>query len=43
MVTKGWVAIRLHAAASSDVVVIGCMEWETAAALDIGIAVVSFR
>src|ERR1700686_1831467 len=43
MVTKGGAAIRLHAAASSDVVVIGCMEWETAAAIDVGIAVVSFR
>jgi hypothetical protein len=26
MVTKGWVAIRRHAAASSVVVVIGCIE-----------------
>src|SRR5580704_18709717 len=43
MVTNGWAAIRLHAAASSDVVMIGCMEYETAAALDIGIALVSFR
>src|ERR1700732_317079 len=43
MVTKAWAAIRLHAAASSDVVVIGCIEWETAAAIDVGIAVVSFR
>jgi hypothetical protein len=26
MVTKGWAAMRRHAAASSDVVVIGCIE-----------------
>jgi hypothetical protein len=43
MVTKGWAAIRLHAAASSDLVVIGCVAGEIAEALDIGIRLVSFR
>src|SRR5580704_19304581 len=43
MVTKGWAAIRLHAAASSDFGVIGCVANELEAAIDIGIAVVSFR